>query len=131
MTLAYLLAIYFGLKYITIPDRAVDVIHVAMLSIVTFFVLRILNSIIGYLFKQGLARNEKTELGEKKAKGIQLIVQIIVGSVGILFLIDNLGFYITTPVAGLSIGGIAIAQAVQLVLRSFLNNVSQPELYRA
>jgi small-conductance mechanosensitive channel len=83
---------------------------------VTFFVLRIVTSFIGYSFKRALARKEKNELREKQAKGILLIVQIIIWVIGLLFLIDNLGFDITTLVAGLGIGGIAIALAAQTVL---------------
>ena len=116
MPLLYILAINFGLKYITITARAANIIHVALLLAVTFFVLRIITSTIGYLFKQALTRKEKTELREKQAKGILLIIQIVVWALGILFLIDNLGFDITTLVAGLGIGGIAIALAAQTVL---------------
>ena len=116
MPLLYILAINFGLKYITISEKAANVIHVALLVVVTFFVLRIITSTVGYLFKQALTRKEKTELREKQAKGILLIIQIVVWALGILFLIDNLGFDITTLVAGLGIGGIAIALAAQTVL---------------
>lgn len=116
MPLLYLLAINFGLKYITMPARVSEILHVALLLVVTFFVLRIITSFIGYLFKQALTKREKNELREKQGKGILLIVQIIVWTTGLLFLIDNLGFDITTLVAGLGIGGIAIALAAQTVL---------------
>ena len=116
MPLLYILAINFGLGYIVISAKAANIIHVALLLVVTFFVLRIITSTIGYLFKQALTRKEKTPLREKQAKGILLIIQIVVWAIGILFLIDNLGFDITTLVAGLGIGGIAIALAAQTVL---------------
>ena len=40
----------------------------------------------------------------------------LVWIIGILFLLDNLGFRISTVVAGLGIGGIAIALAAQAIL---------------
>jgi small-conductance mechanosensitive channel len=98
------------------PATASEILHVALLFVVTFFVLRIITSFIGYLFKQAASKKERNELREKQAKGILLIVQIIVWTIGFLFLIDNLGFDITTLVAGLGIGGIAIALAAQTVL---------------
>ena len=116
MPLLYILAINFGLNYVSLPARAVDIIHVALLFVVTFFVLKVITSTIGYFFKRALTRKEKTELREKQAKGILLIIQAVVWAIGILFLIDNLGFDITTLVAGLGIGGIAIALAAQTVL---------------
>src|SRR5207253_9219383 len=80
------------------------------------FVLRIIASAIGYGFRQVVSRNEHNAQREKQSKGILLIVQVILWVVGILFLVDNLGYDITTIIAGLGIGGIAIALAAQTIL---------------
>jgi small-conductance mechanosensitive channel len=116
MPLLYVLAIFSALKYINLPGKAADVIRVAMLFIVTFFVLRMITSFIGYAFKRAVLKKEKNEHRGKQAKGILLILQVIVWFIGILFLIDNLGYDITTVIAGLGIGGIAIALAAQAIL---------------
>ncbi|MBK5271065.1 MAG: mechanosensitive ion channel family protein, partial [Bacteroidia bacterium] len=116
MPLLYLLTIYFALKYIKISSTAEQIMHVAILLIVTFFVLRAITSFIGFTFKEALKRKEKNAQREKQARGILLIIQVIIWATGFLFLIDNLGYDITTLVAGLGIGGIAIALAAQAIL---------------
>lgn len=116
MPLLYVLAFYIGLKYIRMPAKASQVIYIALLLVITFFLLRIITSFIGFIFKQALAGKEKNRQREKQAKGILLIVQTIFWVLGFLFLIDNLGYDITTLVAGLGIGGIAIALAAQTIL---------------
>jgi small-conductance mechanosensitive channel len=116
MPLLYVLALYIGLKYIKMPAKATQIVYIALLLVVTFFLLRIITSFIGFIFKQALAGKEKNRQREKQAKGILLIVQTIFWVLGFLFLIDNLGYDITTLVAGLGIGGIAIALAAQTIL---------------
>ncbi len=116
MPLLYFLVVYFGLKYINMPQGASEVAHVALMLVNCFFVLRIITSFIRYTFKQALSKKEGNEQREKQAKGILLIIQAAIWLAGLLFLIDNLGYDITTLVAGLGIGGIAIALAAQAIL---------------
>jgi len=57
----------------------------------------------------------------KQLNGIMLIVNAIIWAVGLLFLFDNLGYNVTTIIAGLGIGGIAIALAAQNILGDLFN----------
>lgn len=50
-----------------------------------------------------------------------IIVNVIIWAVGLLFLFDNLGFDVTTMIAGLGVGGIAIALAAQNILGDLFN----------
>ena len=116
MPLLYVMAVYFGLKYLKIPQRASEVANVAVMVVNCFFILRIITTFISYSFRRGMSNKENNGQREKQAKGILLINQAGIWLVGLLFLIDNLGYDITTLVAGLGIGGIAIALAAQTIL---------------
>ncbi len=50
-----------------------------------------------------------------------LIINVIIWSVGLLFLFDNMGYDVIAVVAGLGIGGIAIALAAQNILGNLFN----------
>ncbi|GAB3815924.1 hypothetical protein GCM10028895_10600 [Pontibacter rugosus] len=50
-----------------------------------------------------------------------LIINIIIWGIGLLTLLDNLGYDVTTVVAGLGIGGIAVALAAQNILGDLFN----------
>src|SRR5690625_7391126 len=66
----------------------------------------------------------KQENGEEKVRqlgGIMLIINVVIWSVGLLFLLDNLGYNITAIITGLGIGGIAIALAAQNILEDLFN----------
>ena len=115
MPMLYVLAIYSAMHYLKLPARFQSVLRVAVMVVVTFYVLRIITAFAGYAFTQGLSKDSNRQR-EKQARGILLILQVILWCGGILFLVDNLGYDITTLVAGLGIGGIAIALAAQTIL---------------
>jgi small-conductance mechanosensitive channel len=116
MPILYVLAFYFGIQYLELPAKARSIASIAIMVVITFFVLRIISSSIGYLFKRSMQRHESNLQREKQSKGILLIVQVTVWLIGLLFMVDNLGYDITTIVAGLGIGGIAVALAAQTIL---------------
>lgn len=116
MPALYLLIIHFSLHYLTLSPKFAKVENIAIMTVITFFLLKTISSVIGYAFKQAVSKHEHNEQREKQSKGILLILQVILWAVGLLFLVDNLGYDITTIIAGLGIGGVAIALAAQTIL---------------
>lgn len=116
MPFLYILSVYYGLQYLNLGSRVPQVLHIGMLVVSTFFVIRIITTFISYFFSLAIARQEGDDRRKKQAIGIQLIIKLILWIIGIIFLIDNLGYDITTIIAGLGIGGIAIALAAQTIL---------------
>jgi small-conductance mechanosensitive channel len=116
MPFLYILAVYFGLQYLWLEPRIGQILHVALLFVSVFFVIRIITDIIAYLFQRFLEKRAGEPTEARQARGILIIIKIIIWSIGLLFLIDNLGYNITTIITGLGIGGIAIALAAQAVL---------------
>ena len=61
----------------------------------------------------------KQERGDEKVRqlrGMTVLINVIIWVIGLMFLLDNIGFDITTVIAVLDIGGIASALAAQTVL---------------
>ena len=112
----YLISVYVGLHYLRLSPGVYSIMQIAGMLIVTFFILKILTSSVAYLFRRGMRKHHASDHRQNQARGILLIIQVIIWSIGLLFLIDNLGYDITTMVAGLGIGGIAIALAAQTIL---------------
>ena len=112
----YLLIIHFSLHYLALSPGFAKIEGIAVMVGITFFVLKMITLLVGYVFNQALSRQEHNKQREKQSKGILLIVQVILWAVGVLFLVDNLGYDITTIIAGLGIGGVAIALAAQTIL---------------
>lgn len=117
--LLYLGAVYTGLTYLNLSRSLRRDIDAASIIITTFFAVRFILLVIDYsirYFFQARSEGETASL-----KGISTFISIFVWFTGFMFLLDNLGFKISTVIAGLGIGGIAVALAAQAVLGDFFS----------
>ncbi len=113
--------IYSGLSYLTFSEKADKYIDNSMVVVITFYVIRILSSFIRLALESFITKQEGEQEKLKQINGIMLIINVIIWAVGLLFLFDNLGYNVTTIIAGLGIGGIAIALAAQNILGDLFN----------
>jgi small-conductance mechanosensitive channel len=113
--------IYSGLNYLTFSERVNKFIGNTIIVIVTFYVIRMLSSFIRLALESFIGKQEGGQEKLKQLNGIMLIINVIIWAVGLLFLFDNLGYNVTTIIAGLGIGGIAIALAAQNILGDLFN----------
>ncbi|WP_354360715.1 mechanosensitive ion channel family protein [Pedobacter sp. UYP30] len=114
--LLYISSIYFAVSTLKLPQKLVTTLHVAYLVCVTFFVLRIISNAFKKFIYSFIEREEDAEQKEKQAGGLIAICNFVIWILGCIFLVDNLGYNVTTLIAGLGVGGIAIALAAQAVL---------------
>ena len=112
----YFVAIYGALQYLTFSTYTNRIIHVAMMFIVTFYILRLISSAVQYSIYTFLGKQEDSETKQKQARGLILIFKAVIWIVGLVFLMNNLGYNVTTIITGLGIGGIAVALAAQTIL---------------
>lgn len=114
--LLYIGSLYLSFNDLTFPDSISRVIKVALLFATTYFILGIITSLIKQFIYSFIRKEENSDSKEKQARGLIRIINWLIWIIGIIFLIDNLGYKVTTLIAGLGIGGIAIALAAQAVL---------------
>lgn len=112
----YILAVYAGMHYLEFPKKTYNAANVVLMVILTFFALRMVTHAIKFAVYRYLDRQEEAEMKKRQARGILAIVNIVVWILGLVFLLDNLGRNVTTIIAGLGVGGIAIALAAQTIL---------------
>lgn len=116
MPFLYILAVYYGIRYLTISQKLSGILHKALMAVAVFFVIRIISDMLSYSFQRFANKENGSPSQVNQARGILLIFKVILWVLGAIFLIDNYGYNITTIIAGLGIGGIAIALAAQAVL---------------
>lgn len=116
MPFLYIVGAYSGIQYLTIDPRIQRILHAALLFVSIYYVIRLITKIIAYLFERMLDKRKGHHSKLPQARGILIIINIVVWIAGLLFVINNLGYNITSIIAGLGIGGIAIALAAQTVL---------------
>jgi small-conductance mechanosensitive channel len=110
-------ALFVGAQFVTLPpkaDRLVD--HVALIGTIVQAALWASRAIRGWLGHQVAATRETDAAAATTVSVLGFFVQLGLWSVVLLLALENLGFNITALLAGLGIGGIAVALAAQSVL---------------
>jgi len=114
--LLYLGAFYLAIEYLKIDPDTMGIIDKIAVIIFTFFLLRTISSVIRFSLSAYVRRKGGEETREKELRGISTILGLIIWTVGLVFLLDNLGFKVSAVITGLGIGGIAVALAAQAIL---------------
>lgn len=114
--LLYYGAFYVAVETLSLSVKAESVLRTISVILITFYFLRSLTTVLNHAFRSYLRRKEHGEERIKQMRGITTLLNILIWGLGIMFLLDNLGFKISTVIAGLGIGGVAIALAAQAVL---------------
>ena len=110
-------AIYAGTFFVDLPaavDRAIG----SALVIALFLqgALWASHIVVGWVAWYAASRADQNRAIANALHLIQLFARVVVWSIALLLILNNLGFDVTALVAGLGIGGIAVALAAQNIL---------------
>jgi small-conductance mechanosensitive channel len=115
------IVIYWSVNTLDLSTKAERVIEVATSVVVTYFILRFVSSVILLILESRIRKQKHGDEKIKQLGGLMLIINVIIWIIGLVLLFENLGYNVTTIVAGLGIGGIAIALAAQNILGDLFN----------
>ncbi len=125
--LIILMGIRFSLERLHFVDRLDSVIHRAFILIialnVTWFMVRIINAIIEeYLIPY--SKRDDNKLDDQMILLIERGISILFWSVGIILGLNNAGFDVGALIAGLGIGGLALALAAQDTVKNIFGGIT-------
>lgn len=115
----FFVALYFALKSIQINPWLDKILTSILLVWVTYQVIVSFQVLINRVAKKRIAKDVSSEAA------IGLLGKLLKGilwAVGLLFILSNLGVDVTSLIAGLGIGGIAVAFALQNILEDLFSS---------
>ncbi|PIU40933.1 MAG: mechanosensitive ion channel protein MscS [Candidatus Omnitrophica bacterium CG07_land_8_20_14_0_80_42_15] len=121
LPLAYLSILYFCTDTLVLPPLLKRTIDIAGMAILAIFTVRLAMGFISYGFRVYLSKRGKDSTLERSLSGIMKMIRIVLWALAAIFFLDNLGFKVSAVMAGLGIGGIAIALAAQAILGDLLS----------
>ncbi len=124
LPLLYFGVFYFGLRSLTLHpnfDRTIEVLGVLLLTVLG---VRFLVGIVEYTIKDYWLKKHPHAARVETIKGILPAIKVVIWGLALVFLLDNLGLRISTVIAGLGIGGVAIALASQAILKDLFSYFS-------
>jgi len=117
------LAFYIALFFLNINPVGQKIINAILIIWLTYQVIQGLQILIDYVLKKRLIKGEEGEA--KKGMGyLSTLIKITLWALGTLVVLGNLGVDVTSLIAGLGIGGIAIALALQNILGDLFSSLA-------
>jgi small-conductance mechanosensitive channel len=111
------LALYAGASALEIPSRLDRLLeNVAMVALVVQFVVWTNRWVLRWLALRADAARATDPAATTTVNLLGFVARVVVWALGLLIALDQLGFNVTALVAGLGIGGIAVALAMQNIL---------------
>ncbi|MFP4524383.1 MAG: mechanosensitive ion channel family protein [Candidatus Woesearchaeota archaeon] len=120
-----ILAIFIGLKFIDVHPALDKGMYYLLIVTITYYVARIAHRMVGFFADKW--DEKKGRKGTRQSPIVNLLKGFIQGLLWvlvILLILDNLGYNVSALLAGVGIGGIAIAFALQGVLSDLFASMS-------
>ncbi len=121
-------SLFLALRYLNISDFVNKALFVILVAMVVVEIIRAVDRVILFYTDKYVDKTDKNASEKKQAKSMMRILRTFMVSamwiIAILVVMSNLGLNVTSLVASLGIGGIAIALAVQNILSDMFSSFS-------
>lgn len=120
------IAFYSGFLFLDFGEAFNKALNYLILIIIIYYAIKLAQNLVDYMIQRFIDKKYKQEnrAPDPIITFLGLTIKISFWIVAFIFLISNLGFNITSLVAGMGIGGIAIALALQSILGDIFSSVS-------
>ncbi len=121
------LSLYISIQFIELPEILAKIVYYLFLISVVYYLVKGVQKIIDYFFEKLIKKGEREEEKKFDPSVIQLLnkfSRFALWCLAVIIILQNLGYNISTLVAGLGIGGIAVAFAIQNILGDIFSSFS-------
>lgn len=120
----FAIAIYLALRWLKIPPRAEKLVDTSILVVTWWQVGHWLSALVQHLIEVRRGREFAGTEGAASLNILRFVAVMIVWIIAVLMLLTNLGVKVGPLIAGLGIGGVAIALALQNLLGDLFASLS-------
>ena len=120
----YISCFYVSAKTLRLPPAAGSLVNILEMIVITFFAARIMVMLVGWSINVYFVKRQQDPTVIRSLDGMLWAFKIVIWVLAIVILLDNLGYKVSTIIAGLGIGGIAVAIAAQALLKDFFSYFS-------
>ncbi|MEM1242050.1 MAG: mechanosensitive ion channel family protein [Cyanobacteria bacterium P01_H01_bin.26] len=122
--LLYLASGYLSLQNLTLSNTVDELLRVVGVVLATLLLLQLVGSVAEYGLRiYGFIHRNQPNM-RQSLNALIPAIRVVLWAVGVVFVLDNLGFDISAVVTGLGIGGVAIALASQGILQDLFSYFS-------
>jgi len=115
------LSLYLSIRFLTLNGVVLKIVNVILIILVTYQAVLALQILINYILIK-LIKQEEDKSTDAAIALAGKVIKYVLWLFGGLLILSNLGVNVTSLVAGLGIGGIAIALALQNILSDLFSS---------
>lgn len=122
-----LVSLYFAVQMLTVSALVERIIYASFILVAIYEVVQALSRLVDYFidkYIRAAEENGDVEQAQTMASAAGVFVKVVLWVLGIVLALSNLGLNITSLVASLGIGGIAVALAIQNILGDIFSSFS-------
>ena len=117
-----LAALYAATRHLELSRTFDRTLNTIVLFVFTYRAITLAQHLLSYWINRIVSKQELSgEARDSVVNGTQVVLRVLVWIAAALFVLDNLGINISTVLAGLGIGGVAVALAAQTILGDLFN----------
>lgn len=120
--LLYLCVIYWGFSRVALSQIYITGIHIGFITLCIWATIEFFLAFVPFNLDLYLRRHGAT-LKTSQSRSLLPIVKGLIWAIGLTFMLDNLGFHVSTIIAGLGIVGVAVGLAGQAILADFFSYI--------
>lgn len=109
-------SVYAALKYLTLSQTLDTILHYFLIFLGTYYGIKFLSTFVDYGTRKFMENGKDKKVDASAVKLMNSFVKAILWMIAALLILSNLGYNINTLIAGLGVGGIAVAFALQNIL---------------
>ena len=116
-----LIALFIAVRGVNVPESLDLILNIALVVVIVAQVVRLLEEVLVMLLERQFRKKDT----EAELPGVfRIATRMLLWSVGFLLILSNIGIDITSLVAGMGIGGLAISLALQNILSDLFSSFS-------
>jgi small-conductance mechanosensitive channel len=122
--LFYFLALFIAASALQVNHIIQTGLQVLLIFLATYQVIAVCQTIAEYIIRKRIQGEGEKPIEDSAVRLVNFLIRGVLWVIGILFALDNVGVEVTSFIAGLGIGGIAIALAVQNILEDLFSSLA-------
>lgn len=118
-----LLALYVGLQFIKVPGFIEKGAYYATLIVLVYYITKGAQRLLEYGVQKA-AQRKRIEVDASIVHVLTKVLKITLWVLALILILSNLGYNVSTLLAGIGVGGIAIAFALRTILEDLFSSFS-------
>lgn len=115
-------SLFTAVQHMQLPSVLHTLIRAFFLLMIVREVVNLLEKVSLYFISARLSMSTEQEEERGVSAAMSIAIRVVLWSVGLLLILSNLGFNVTSLVAGLGIGGLAVSLALQKVFEDVFSS---------